>query len=290
MDGSREVTIEVLDVAEAPTAAADSATTAEDTAVDISVLDNDSDQDEGDSLTITAFTQPGNGAVAYKAGSDKKVFTYTPEANWHGEDTFTYTVSDKTSRTATATVTVTVTSVNDAPVITDGKAKAALFYAEDGTGPVVSYTASDPDTGDTLAWSLSGDDAGVFNLSDAGVLTFKTAPDYESPADDDEDNGYLLTVQLSDGKNAAGEADATADATQNVYLRVTNVNEAPVGVDDAVTTGEDTPVNIPVLANDTDPDWLAGHTVAGFTQPGTAAWPSRKAPTATAPTIPSITS
>ena len=85
-------------------------------------------------------------------------------------------------------------------------------YVENGTGPVATYTASGSDAGPAV-WSLSGDDAGVFDIS-AGVLTFKTSPDYEAPADADTNNVYMVTVNASDGTNMA---------ELNVMVRVTDV-------------------------------------------------------------------
>ena len=238
-DATLDVTVTVTNANDPPVAAPDTATTAEDTRLEIEVLANDTDQDSRARLQISDYADPENGFVFVRS---KVTFIYTPDPDFAGEDTFSYTVSDGLL-TATATVTVTVTPVNDAPSITGGSASVA--YAENGTGPVQTYTASDPDAGDTLAWSLSGDDASDFNLSDAGVLTFKTAPDYESPADDDRDNAYQVTVTVSDGR---------LSAARNVTVTVTNVNEQPAAVDDTATTSEDTAVEINAVANDTDPD------------------------------------
>ena len=54
-----------------------------------------------------------------------------------------------------------------------------------------------------ISWSLSGTDAGVFDISGAGVLTFNESPDYEMSADADADNIYMVTVEASDGTNMA---------------------------------------------------------------------------------------
>ena len=76
------------------------------------MLANDTDVD-GDSLTVTTLT-PGaaHGTVACTAAG---VCTYTPNANYNGSDSFTYTVSDGHGGRDTATVNVTVTPVNDDP-------------------------------------------------------------------------------------------------------------------------------------------------------------------------------
>jgi uncharacterized repeat protein (TIGR01451 family) len=92
----------VVPMPDAPQAADDSATTDQDTAVTIDVLDNDSDVD-GDSLSVALVTQPFHGAVA---NNDTDV-TYTPGTGYSGTDSFTYVVTDGVL-TDTATVIVTV--------------------------------------------------------------------------------------------------------------------------------------------------------------------------------------
>ncbi|HMB93966.1 MAG TPA: tandem-95 repeat protein [Rhodothermales bacterium] len=97
-----------------PTAANDIATTDEDTAVAIDVLANDTDPADG-TLTIVAFGTPEHGEVAQTGDA---TFTYTPEADFFGEDQFSYTVQNEQGGRAQATVTITVNPVNDAPVFT----------------------------------------------------------------------------------------------------------------------------------------------------------------------------
>ena len=95
-----------------PVASGDSASTDEDAAVVITVLSNDSDPN-GDPLTITAVSDPANGTTVINPDG---TITYTPDPDFNGIDSFTYTISDGNGGTATATVMVTVTPVNDAPV------------------------------------------------------------------------------------------------------------------------------------------------------------------------------
>jgi hypothetical protein len=98
------VNITVSPVNDAPTAVADTATTAMNTGVTIPVTANDSDPD-GDTLSITSVTQPPTGSVTLRGGN----VTYKPERSFVGSETFSYTVSDGNGGTATTTVTVTVT-------------------------------------------------------------------------------------------------------------------------------------------------------------------------------------
>ena len=98
-----------------------------------------------------------------------------------------------------------------------------MSYAEHGTGDVYTFSATDPES-DTLTWTLTGDDAGAFTIT-AGVLSFGSAPDYEAPTDTGGNNVYAVSVNVSDGKNAAHETDTTVDATVAVTVTVTNINE-----------------------------------------------------------------
>jgi hypothetical protein len=98
------VTVEVAAVNDPPTANDDAATTAENTALTLNVLANDSDPD-GDALSVASITQPTYGSAVLNA--DQTV-TYTPNPSFVGDDAFTYTVTDTSGATDTATVTVTV--------------------------------------------------------------------------------------------------------------------------------------------------------------------------------------
>ncbi len=115
--GVATVNITVKPVNDQPQADDDQATTNEDTPVVISnLLANDTDVDN-DSLTITAFSRTANGQLEQQ--QDGSV-AYTPNLNFYGEDSFTYTISDGNEGTATATVRITVVPINDAPVAQAG--------------------------------------------------------------------------------------------------------------------------------------------------------------------------
>ena len=87
-----------------PEAVDDSADTPQNMAVDIDVLANDSDPD-GDALSVASVTDPANGVVLINGDN---TIVYTPDADFFGEDTFTYVVSDGRGGMDTATVTVLV--------------------------------------------------------------------------------------------------------------------------------------------------------------------------------------
>ena len=90
-----------------------------------------------------------------------------------------------------------------------------IEYAENGTAPVVAYTAVDPE-GSGIVWQLTGTDAGSFSL-ESGVLAFNSPPDYETPPDGNTDNEYEVTVTASDGSGNGEMLEVT--------VVVTNVDE-----------------------------------------------------------------
>jgi hypothetical protein len=121
----------------------------------------------------------------------------------------------------TTSDTVAIT-VNQAPAITsDGGGDSASLSVAENASAVTTVTASDPDPGDTLSYSIvPGADAAAFTIVGAsGVLTFASAPNFEAPSDTGGNNVYDVTVQASDGK---GGSD-----TQALAVTVTNVPEPP---------------------------------------------------------------
>ncbi|WP_144373838.1 cadherin-like domain-containing protein, partial [Vogesella urethralis] len=133
--------------------------TMEDTALTIepaSLLGNDKDQN-GDTLQILSVQNPTNGTVALVNG--KVVFT--PAANYNGDATFTYTVSDGKGGTDTATVTVKVNPVADAPVVTSTTATVSeeglAGGLADSSGNPADTTNSKTATGTLSIMDADGD-------------------------------------------------------------------------------------------------------------------------------------
>ena len=105
-------------------------------------------------------------------------------------------------------------------------------YVENGTDPVAEFSATDPDEGDdTTVWSVveAGVDTGNFEISDEGVLTFKSAPSFEGPKSSvtsgtlDARNVYALVVEVRDG------TDNSEVGTLKVQVTVTDVEEEGTG-------------------------------------------------------------
>jgi gliding motility-associated-like protein len=113
------VNITVTPVNDPPIAQNNSVVTEEDTAVDIDVLSNDSDSDDGiNSGSVVILSNATNGALSVNSISG--VVTYTPDPAYNGSDTFTYVISDNTGvQSTSASVSIMVKPVNDPPTAVD---------------------------------------------------------------------------------------------------------------------------------------------------------------------------
>ena len=207
--GTATFDITIEDVNERPVAVADpSVTTDEDTATTFAVLANDTDPDDGDTLTVSITSQPSRGRVV--ADTTTQMVTYTPAENDHGTYTFMYTASDGTLSSLPALVTVTVNPVNDAPAFAAAPAERSVpENARPGANVGVPVTATDVD-GDPLNYRLSGPDASSFEIdqftgqlsvSEQASLIVATA--------------YAVTVTADDGSGEANDT-ATVDVTITV--------------------------------------------------------------------------
>ena len=172
----------------APTAVNDTASTDEDTAININVVANDTDPDAGTTLSVTAVTTPTNGTAAITSGSTTTV-TYTPNANYNGTDSFTYTVSDGND-TDTGTVNLTVTAVNDPPVAVNDSAST-----DEDTAVDINVVSNDTDAdGDALSVTqVTTPSNGAAAITTGSTTTVTYTPDTNFVGTDS------FTYTVSDG-------------------------------------------------------------------------------------------
>ena len=190
-----------------------------------SLLGNDSKgpaDETGQTLTITAVSNVVGGTAVINGTN----IEFTPAANFNGPASFDYTVQDNGQtngvndfKTDTGSVSFAVTSGNDAPTITSGT--TGTEAENTATNNVVyTATATEPDAGDAVTWSLTGADAALFNIDATGHVRFNASPNFEAPTDADGNNVYDINVVATDN-------GALVD-TKAVAITVTNANEAPV--------------------------------------------------------------
>jgi len=218
---------------EAPVAGDDSAAIQEDDSADIDLLANDTDADE-DVLTIASIGTAENGTVTDNGDG---TVTYTPNAHYNGSDSFTYTVTDNRGEAVEATVTVDIEAVDDLPVATDDSAETS-----EEAEIVIDIFANDfhPDGIDFFVVQIADPDNGTAVYHNDGTMTYTPDDNFAGT----ETFTYTIADARGPGSFVVGTVTVTVEAAP----------DAPVAVEDASETAEDTAVSIAVTANDTDAD------------------------------------
>ncbi|MDF4395960.1 tandem-95 repeat protein, partial [Vibrio parahaemolyticus] len=204
-DPSGESVSQTVNFTVAPVAdiVADKATVVEDTPTIIKVLGNDTFEGDDKVVSLDTNNGPANGTVS--VNPDGSV-TYTPNDNYHGEDTFTYIVTSG-GVSESAIVEVNVTPVNDAPV-----AKDDIATTQEDTAVTIDVLPNDSDVdGDKLSiQSATVPEAqGKVEIVD-GKLVFTPAENFNGHAE--------IIYTVTDGQ-LADEAKVT--------VTVNPVNNAP---------------------------------------------------------------
>ena len=168
-----------------------------------------------DADPITYSISGGADSASFSIDSSSGVLTFNTAPDFETKSSYSVEVSaTDNSLTATQTITVTVTDVveNGTPVITSS---ATPSVAENQTS-VLTVVATDPDN-DPITYSISGGaDSASFGIdSSSGVLTFNTAPDYETKS------SYSVEVSATDN---------SLTATQTITVTVTDVVEGPANI------------------------------------------------------------
>ena len=152
------------------------------------------------------LTLSGSASVAqYQAALRSVTYSNASESPGTAARSVSISVSDGQASSAASARAITVSSDNDAPVITGLPTHVSVNEASTG---VLTVTASDPDhPAGSLSYSLSSSpDQARFTIDPVtGALSFSGPPDFESPADADADNEYVVGVQVSDG-SLSGQA------------------------------------------------------------------------------------
>lgn len=235
------VTVDITAINDDPNAGNDIASTTEDTPVTILAADllrNDTDLD-GDTVSIDTITAVSGGSVAFDANGD---VVFTPNADFNGTASFSYTITDGHGGSDTATVSVGVSASNDAVIATDDSGST-----DEDTSVVFNVSdlvSNDIDIdGDTLTITAVGDapNGTVVLSADGKTITYTPDADYNGA------DSFSYVVSDGHGSTDTGVVGVTVNA----------INDGPVAGTDSVDAVEDTQLTIDpatLLRNDTDAD------------------------------------
>ncbi len=229
------VTIKVNTLPVVPT---DSYEVDEDTVLEVDaasgVLSNDVDLD-ADSLTVALVAATAHGTLNLNADGS---FTYTPDADFHGTDSFTYVASDGWEDSLQASVTISVAPVNDAPAAVDDQYNVAadgVLTVDASLGVLANDTGAD---GDALTATLASEPAyGTLTFNADGSLTYVPGAGFV--------DGDSFTYTVSDGVATSAPATvvisiALADLVE-VRLEVAATDGTAVS---ELTAGQEFVVNV----------------------------------------------
>jgi VCBS repeat-containing protein len=196
------VTITVTPLSDNPVAASDVYSVDEDAVLTITapgVLANDTDPDGG-TLTAVLVTDVSSGTLALSANGS---FTYTPDADFFGTDTFTYYASSGTLASEIVTVTITVDPVNDVPVAVGDTYSMNEDTILTVAAPGVLANDTDIDTNTLTAVLVANVSSGTLVLNADGSFTY--TPDmnffgtvtFTYVANDGLSNSNVVTVTIT---------------------------------------------------------------------------------------------
>jgi hypothetical protein len=207
-------------------------------------------------LRITAVFSPTHGQVALRTNDEGKTeIVFIPEANYHGQASFNYTVTDQYGLSSVASATIELAAVNDAPIVRDDTASGdedniLMFHAAD-------LLANDFDVdsavdGDVMRITRVGQaQHGQVFLDSDGTIRFVPDQDYNGPAQ------FTYWVADRDNAQLAVNGGVGYEVAGTMHLTVIPVNDLPIVAGEQIDSDEDIVLDIPqafLLANDTDVD------------------------------------
>ncbi|HEX7314493.1 MAG TPA: Ig-like domain-containing protein [Pyrinomonadaceae bacterium] len=245
----------------APDAVDDNAAVDEDSGANvIGVLANDSDAN-GDPFAVTAVTQGAHGSVTNNGNS----VSYTPDPNYFGADSFTYTIADGITGSDTATVFVTVANVNDAPVANNDN----YNVNQDTTLsvlPASGVLANDTDIdgpGQTAVLDSAPAHAAAFGFNADGSFSYTPDPgftgidtfNYHVDDGTDDSNTATVTINVNDTQAPSVNCSVTKALLWPPNSDLVNVGLSVTASDN---DGEDPTVSIDVFSDEDDAEQPGG--------------------------------
>ncbi|HVS62060.1 MAG TPA: Ig-like domain-containing protein [Thermoanaerobaculia bacterium] len=211
---------------------------------------------DNDPLIWAVVTPPASGSFELDPATG--AFTYTPEADFNGVDSVVYSVTDDEGESDQGTVSFTVAAVDDPPLATGG---ITLEVQEDQTVTGI-LSAEDVDGGASFSFAIEEQGVlGTATIGDPVTCPAELAPSF-----------LCVEVSYAPSANSNGQdqftflvTDLVSGATSEVTVVVVVIGaepDAPVAVDSAVSTAEDTSVTLVLAAN--DPDGAADEATFSF--------------------------
>ena len=195
------------------------------------------DFNDSDTNAVNTFAWQitgGNTNDAFHIDSEDGELSVATSSELDHESTPSYTikliVNDGQQASAETNITINVNDVNESPVINSASAtevsvaenidhEAYIVYRATATSSDDTPLATDPE-GDTLTYSLSGEDNASFTIDPSdGIIKFQAAPDYDEPSDANKNNEYEIIIEVSDSIHIAEHA---------LTVKLTDVDEPPV--------------------------------------------------------------
>jgi len=229
------------------------------------VLANDDDpDDQPQPLSAVLVDGPDHGELVF---NDDGSFSYTPDDDYFGDDSFTYQASDGQDLSLVTTVALTVREVNDAPVANPDNA----MVTEDSKHNMINVLGNDSKGPD----NESGQTLKVIEaFASHGSVVIKPDGTLDYTPDDDFFGEDVIEYTIEDDGTTAGAANPLQSSSQ-VTVEVTEVNDAPTAVTDELQVtrnGDGSPIAIllsDLLANDlAGPDNESGQHLVVLTEPG----------------------
>ncbi len=234
---TKDINIKVQNINDSPVASALNLNSYEDNYIEITPLDSATDID-GDDLSIFSVGSATYGVVDI---IDNKII-YTPNHNFYGTDSFTYTIADGNGETDTATITINVEAVNDAPI-----ANADNFVISEDVPTQLNILDNDSDVDNILFMS------NIIEITDPinGSITINSL-----------DGSLLYTPHLNyyglDSFSYIIQDSLGATSTANVNINIEAVNDLPTAsvISAEVKVGEILYIDVLAAASDVDGDVL----------------------------------
>ena len=258
---TQAIYVRVADAPEAPAISTASIDNVKENITSVATI-SASDEDVGSVLTYSLLDSGGAKDEKLLSINESGVVTFISAPNYESPSDFnsdntvefTVVVSDG-SLTAQADYSFEIIDVNESPSI----ATTEISDIAEGVSSIATISASDPDAGASLAYSLvdsnGAKDEGLLSIdSSTGVVAFISAPNFEMPADVGADNKIEFSVLVSDG---------SLEVSQDYLFSITNVNEAPTISTSSLSIAEGSTAIGTIAASDPDASSTLSYTISG---------------------------